>query len=550
MNEIIKLPIDLSCISEKLLNKLAVLTPPNILATTKDKKEKILHKLYKRRVEVDFSRKATTKNSKVRSIASCLTCCMHCGTVYLENYEEYLHCTEAKAFVDFRGKVCFYHFSIPNWSLTSYLKTLHAGGMNWEAIYWHVWAACQVFRIGKFAISALETDKYRLVEDGIIFQLRYGLVLSGFINCSIRCHSSAFYYYINSGVTGSQLQSENREFSADSIDIMRSSSLEVKLLVTSAGMNESSQGTPLITETLNPLRSSGVLPACIFELLQSQMKLIAGLAHKHLIEATGSAIVKSSSSMKITTTGYGDLLWGESESGEIFARGRTRTFVHNPTIARAISSDSANIDSGSDCEAPLDGALRSRSVSVGPTRRKKGNVKRNASTPSLTDSGKSMNILTKPTDVVTATDGTVDIEKTSRLGILKGLPPSLSKCVKAREGSVHGLWMSASPLQIFPTSFWGQYVSISDCTHISEGKQNEWRMDIIREFDEKRFERLESFALSKRHDILADMASTKFASKRPSATISTAVISAKYGSEYYYKDRGRQAYKVTSSPPS
>lgn len=135
LTEIIKLPIDLSCVSEKLLNKLAVLTPPHVLATTKDKKEKILHKLYKRRVEIDFSRKAASKSSKVRSIASSLTCCMHCGTVYLENYEEYLSCTEAKAFVDFRGKICHYHFSIPNWSLTSYLKTLHAGGMNWVKVY-------------------------------------------------------------------------------------------------------------------------------------------------------------------------------------------------------------------------------------------------------------------------------------------------------------------------------------------------------------------------------------------------------------------------------
>jgi len=30
LNEIIKLPIDLSCISEKLLNKLTILTPPNV----------------------------------------------------------------------------------------------------------------------------------------------------------------------------------------------------------------------------------------------------------------------------------------------------------------------------------------------------------------------------------------------------------------------------------------------------------------------------------------------------------------------------------------
>ena len=48
-----------------------------------------------------------------------------------------------------------------------------------------------------------------------------------------------------------------------------------------------------ITETLNPNRSPGILPFSVFFLLSSQMKLIAGLAHKHLIEATARNIAKT-----------------------------------------------------------------------------------------------------------------------------------------------------------------------------------------------------------------------------------------------------------------
>lgn len=50
LNDIIKLPIDLSCISEKLINRIASITPARVLAETRDKKDKILTKLYKRRV--------------------------------------------------------------------------------------------------------------------------------------------------------------------------------------------------------------------------------------------------------------------------------------------------------------------------------------------------------------------------------------------------------------------------------------------------------------------------------------------------------------------
>ena len=131
LNEIIKLPIDLSCISEKLLNKLAAITQPKILAHTRDRKDKILNKLYKRRVEIDFSRKAGSRTG-IRSVATSLTCCQYCGCVYLESYDGLLACAEAQPFIDFRGKFSRRHLAMPTWSLTAYLKALHAGGMTWE----------------------------------------------------------------------------------------------------------------------------------------------------------------------------------------------------------------------------------------------------------------------------------------------------------------------------------------------------------------------------------------------------------------------------------
>jgi hypothetical protein len=249
LNEIIKLPIDLSCISEKLINKIASLTTPKMLTETKDRKDKILTKLYKRRVELDFSRKGgTTKNiitsvvatttniniscsttshnysncssnnltvhrdssskdhlkdnsddnnnnnnnnsksndntntntttnnsnssSSFRTIAASLTCCYHCGMVYLENYVDYLHCKNSPSNIDFRGRLTSRHAAINGWSLTAYLKALHNGGMGWDAIYWHVWGACIVFRVDNVIVSALEVDRYTIESDGLIIKAR------------------------------------------------------------------------------------------------------------------------------------------------------------------------------------------------------------------------------------------------------------------------------------------------------------------------------------------------------------------------------------------
>jgi hypothetical protein len=172
LGDIIKLPIDLSCISEKLLNRLALLTPSKLLAGTRDRKDKILNKLYKRRVELDFSRKSSGPKS-LRSIATSLTCCKNCFTMYLDNYSSALVCRNAAAAVDFRGKLVRRHESVLDWSLTNYLKALHGtGGLSWEQIYWHVWSSCLVIRYDEIVFSLSEIQRYSLESDGLLFSTK------------------------------------------------------------------------------------------------------------------------------------------------------------------------------------------------------------------------------------------------------------------------------------------------------------------------------------------------------------------------------------------
>jgi hypothetical protein len=172
LNDIIKLPIDLSCISEKLLNRLAFLTPSKLLSSTRDRKDKILNKLYKRRVEMDFSRKNNGPKS-LRSIATSLTCCKNCYQIYLENYSSVLVCSLASAAVDFRGKLVRRHESVIDWSLTNYLKSLHGtGGFSWEQIYWHVWSSCLVIRHDEIIFSLSEVQRYSLEADGLLLSTK------------------------------------------------------------------------------------------------------------------------------------------------------------------------------------------------------------------------------------------------------------------------------------------------------------------------------------------------------------------------------------------
>jgi hypothetical protein len=90
--------------------------------------------------------------------------------VYLDRCVSMLLCRSSFPSIEYRGRLARRHAAIPSWSLTAYLKALHAGGMSWEAIYWHVWSSCVVFRVSDLMLSAQEVDKYKVEADGLIVQ--------------------------------------------------------------------------------------------------------------------------------------------------------------------------------------------------------------------------------------------------------------------------------------------------------------------------------------------------------------------------------------------
>lgn len=168
-----------------------------ILLSTVDRKDKILNRLYKRRVELDFSRRGGARSNPLapryhKAIAASLTCCKHCGKVYLECYVSSLSCEQSAPMIGYRGNLVRKHVSTPSWSLTTYLKSLHGSGMTWGGIYWHVWGACVVLQptvqnksnnillkerecqdSDDHMISASDIDRYSVDSMGISVYSRY-----------------------------------------------------------------------------------------------------------------------------------------------------------------------------------------------------------------------------------------------------------------------------------------------------------------------------------------------------------------------------------------
>ena len=556
LNDIIKLPIDLSCVSDRLINKLAPLTHPKILASTRDRKDKILNKLYKRRVELDFSRKNQLRNG-LKSIASTLTCCKYCGIIFLDNYISSLVCPKAPLVVEYRGRLVRRHSSISNWSLTAYLKALHAGGMTWEAIYWHVWGGCVVLRAGDNAFSALESDAYTLDADGVEYS--GGAAAEWTSSSSIA--SGALLPY-SQQITSS---SDNLPFSLNyenDCNSIKAKPLKIPISNSEDSMwncavaeskgdatiNSKDAVGSLPTSSLNPQRPAEVLTGEIFDLLCMQSKSISGGQHKKLIESTcidiTSNITNFENPLKFD---YSLLLWTDVDKNLVLdseeTRGRSRspngggnrkaTHSLQSKLRYASSNDDDNVDDVSRASRAL------RSSSMGARQSKLHKYSKG--------SDRSISVEKRATcgegGLVGGSDWHIDI--------LRSLPAEVAKRAVHSKGCVNGIWLVEHPLATHSFSQMDMLQTIRDTASLSNSKKLEWQLDVVREYDEKRMDRFESFLLAKRVDN-NDVQLRSGANANPSTfsryqkilneKIKNSLLSNTVTNPYY-KDKGKQPQK-------
>jgi len=147
MNEILKLPIDLGCISEVLVSKLAHLLDAHALSMLSERRNVLLPRLYKRRLEIDFQHHSVESIQKNNIF---LQRCQYCDRLYPQNKASALHCKAAPMRIDRHGSLLQIHapLSLNKWSLTEYVTTLHTRNfepLSWAQIYWLFWGYSHIF---------------------------------------------------------------------------------------------------------------------------------------------------------------------------------------------------------------------------------------------------------------------------------------------------------------------------------------------------------------------------------------------------------------------
>jgi hypothetical protein len=268
------------------------------------------------------------------------------------------------------------------------------------------------------------------------------------------------------------------------------------------------------------------------------MKYISAIQHVDLIKNTFKNIMAS---VRVTedpmAMDYSEVLWADIDSNIATGdteenRGRSRSpgrsgkeprkqTLSLPGKVGVTANEGTVLDTEQgEANVTSSGERRSRSSSTGKRRK---------------------NSLTSRRNIKNADDSVDRNLELKNNTILKSLPPDISLKLNIGKGPVKDYWLVTQPVQTHPMTEIDTINMIQE-TSLSDGKKIEWILDVLREYDEKRMERFESFLVSKRNNSIDFQLKPKVSNKYQSIMPRyVKVMTNKFNSSSsYYKDRGRQ----------
>ncbi|KAJ3414266.1 hypothetical protein HDV05_006795 [Chytridiales sp. JEL 0842] len=149
VNEIVKVPIDMNCISKVLFAKLAKLFSISDLARIVDPKDKITSKLYMHKLTHLLTHPSqclpplpTSTSTSYPPPPSPLTFrrCTHCASIYPTYLEPFLPCASSIPLLDFNGGLHSLHAKDPDfdWNLWAAKEAFIEAGGGWKGVFWRV----------------------------------------------------------------------------------------------------------------------------------------------------------------------------------------------------------------------------------------------------------------------------------------------------------------------------------------------------------------------------------------------------------------------------
>ena len=137
IQNIMQLSVDMSCLSSFVLGKLAQTLDFCILDEIKERKDKLITKLYTKKTEQLFE-------DETKSLKKCI----YCNALFNSNQKDAVICPKAEIFVDYHGSVIACHIADRNWDLSKFVHFLRTKNLSFREIYWKIWTYTLTLRCG------------------------------------------------------------------------------------------------------------------------------------------------------------------------------------------------------------------------------------------------------------------------------------------------------------------------------------------------------------------------------------------------------------------
>ncbi|EQC31786.1 hypothetical protein SDRG_10575 [Saprolegnia diclina VS20] len=132
LESVVDMPGDLLCVSEGILDAIALKCSLEQLDMIEPRKEKLCYKLYSKRIAHLLGH--------LKQLETGLDQCAACGVVYYSGHVRVLHCHDAIPSIGCFGQVLSRHEPRDDWRVDPWLKALAASP---KTMYWKLWGALQ-----------------------------------------------------------------------------------------------------------------------------------------------------------------------------------------------------------------------------------------------------------------------------------------------------------------------------------------------------------------------------------------------------------------------
>ena len=140
LEEVVKLPIEMSCLSASLIDRLSVKVGLTDLATLIDPKDKLSSKLYQRKVT------GLVQDDCASEEAHQLRLCVQCKSLFTYASSDWAFCPNAQVYIDAHGRQIVEHEEDENFKPNQLTSFMRKQGLSWKEIFWKIWASMQQFK--------------------------------------------------------------------------------------------------------------------------------------------------------------------------------------------------------------------------------------------------------------------------------------------------------------------------------------------------------------------------------------------------------------------